>query len=142
MILLDVNILVQAHREDADSHAEVSTWLHEKLNEPAGVAVSNLVLNGCLRIITHSRIFNPPTPLDAALEFIADIRSRPQVHILEPGENHWKIFVDLCRKNDARGNLIPDAYHAALAIETGSEWISLDRGFSRYRNLNWRHPFD
>ena len=130
MILLDVNILVQAHREDADSHAEVSTWLHEKLNEPAGVAVSNLVLNGCLRIITHSRIF------------IADIRSRPQVHILEPGENHWKIFVDLCRKNDARGNLIPDAYHAALAIETGSEWISLDRGFSRYRNLNWRHPFD
>lgn len=140
MILLDVNILIQAHREDADSHEAINTWLHQKLREPSGVAVSELVLSGCLRIITHSRVFNQPTPLKSALEFVEDFRSRPQVHIMEPGENHWQIFVELCRRDDARGNLVPDAYHAALAIETGSEWASLDRGFSRFQGLKWQNP--
>lgn len=142
MILLDVNILVQAHREDADSHPAISAWLRGKLTESAGVAVSNLALSGCLRVITHPRIFNVPTPLKSALDFVEDFRSRPQVHILEPGESHWPIFLDLCRKNDARGNLISDAYHAALAMETGCQWVSLDRGFARYNGLNWVHPLD
>jgi len=140
MILLDVNILVQAHREDADRHQEITAWLLQKLSDPAGVAVSELALSGCLRVITHPRVFQTPTPLESALEFVEDFRSRPQVHLLAPGENHWQIFFDLCRHNDARGNLIPDAYHAALAIETGSEWASLDRGFSRFKGLKWRHP--
>ncbi len=142
MILLDVNILVQVHREDADSHAAISEWLHHRLREPAGVAVSDLALSGCLRVVTHSRIFSRPTPLKSALEFVQDFRARSRVHVLEPSENHWNIFLDLCRKNDARGNLIPDAYHAALAMETGSQWASLDRGFSRFRGLNWLHPLD
>ncbi len=142
MILLDVNILVQAHREDADSHKGISAWLHDKLSEPAGVSVSDLALSGCLRVVTHPRIFSQPTPLESALEFVQDFRSRPQVHVLEPGENHWSIFLDLCRNHDARGNLIPDAYHAALAIETGSQWASLDHGFTRFRELDWVHPLD
>ena len=142
MILLDVNILVQAHREDADSHAAISTWLRTELNRSAGVAVSNLALSGCLRVVTHPRIFNVPSPLKSALEFIEDFRSLPQVHILEPGETHWSVFLELCRKSDARGNLIPDAYHAALAMETGCQWASLDRGFARFSDLDWIHPLD
>jgi toxin-antitoxin system PIN domain toxin len=142
MKLLDVNILVQVHREDADRHAEVKAWLEEALSEPTGVAVSELVLSGFLRIVTHPKVFVRPTPLDLALEFVEDIRDRDTVHILSPGARHWRIFSDLCRKADARGNLIPDAYHAALAIETGCEWITMDRGFSRYPGLRWRHPLD
>lgn len=44
--------------------------------------------------------------------------------------------------DEAKGNLIPDAYHAALAIEYGCQWISLDRGFSRFPRLQWRHPLN
>ncbi|HSP43411.1 MAG TPA: type II toxin-antitoxin system VapC family toxin [Luteolibacter sp.] len=142
MKLLDVNILVQVHREDADRHTEVKAWLEEAMAEPTGVAVSELVLSGFLRIVTHPKVFIQPTPLDLALEFVEDIRDRDTVHILSPGTRHWRIFSDLCRKADARGNLIPDAYHAALAIETGCEWITMDRGFSRYPGLRWRHPLD
>jgi toxin-antitoxin system PIN domain toxin len=110
------------------------------LDRAPGIAVSELVMSGTLRIITHPKIFKEPTPLEAALEFIEDFRSRANVHILAPGENHWLIFIELCRKGDARGNLIPDAYHAALAIESGCEWISLDHGFSRFPQLKWQQP--
>ena len=142
MILLDVNILVSAHREDADQHREIRSWLESSLQEPAGVAVSELTLSGCLRVITHPKIFKKPTPLALALEFLEDFHFREAVHLLVPGAGHWKIFIDLCRCADARGNLVPDAYHAALAIELGCEWLTLDRGFARFPGLKWRHPLD
>jgi hypothetical protein len=68
------------------------------------------------------------------------MEEHPNVTILSPGGNHWEIFRRLCREGDATGNRIPDAYHAALAVETGCEWISADRGFSRYPGLKWSHP--
>jgi uncharacterized protein len=142
MILLDVNVLVTAHREDAEHHREIKSWLESVLREPAGVAVSELALSGSLRVITHPKIFKRPTPLPQALEFVEDLRSREEVHLLGPGAGHWKIFVDLCRRGDARGNLVPDAFHAALAIELGCEWLTLDRGFARFPGLKWRHPLD
>jgi len=60
--------------------------------------------------------------------------------VVAPGPRHWEIFDRVCRAGDARGNLVPDAYLAALAIESGSEWITVDRDFSRFPGLRWRHP--
>jgi len=142
VILLDVNILVAAHREDADQHREIKSWLETALGGPAGVAGSELALSGCLRVITHPKVFKKPTPLPQALDLLEDFRSREEVHLLGPGAGHWKIFVDLCRRSDARGNLVADAFHAALAIELGCEWLTLDRGFARFPGLKWRHPLD
>lgn len=48
----------------------------------------------------------------------------------------------LCAEVSANGNLVPDAYLAALAIESGSEWVTTDRYFARFRGLRWRHPLD
>jgi toxin-antitoxin system PIN domain toxin len=142
MILLDVNILVQAHRTDADRHAEINAWLNRALRASAGVAVTDLALSGCLRVITHPKVFKKPTPISQALEFIEDFRAREEVRILAPSSGHWDIFTRLCRQGDATGNLIPDAFHAALAMEYGCEWVTLDRGFSRFPGLHWRHPLD
>lgn len=142
MKLLDVNVLVQVHREDADRHAEVKAWMEEAMEQPCGVAVSDLVLSGFLRIVTHSKVFKDPSPISVALEFVEDFREREEVHVLSPRNGNWKIFTDLCRNTEARGNHIPDAYHAALALETGCEWISLDRGFSRYPGLRWSLPLN
>ena len=58
-----------------------------------------------------------------------------------PGPRHWEIFIRLCRAARVNGNLVPDAYLAALAIESGSEWITTDRDYSRFPGLRWRHPF-
>jgi uncharacterized protein len=142
MMLLDVNVLVYAHREDVNRHAEIKAWLETSVRTRPGVAVSDLVLSGCLRVITHPKIFKEPTPTVRALEFLDDFRGRKEVQVLAPGPDHWNLFTELCRKADARGNLVPDAYHAALAMEFGCEWISLDRGFARFPGLKWRHPLD
>ena len=61
---------------------------------------------------------------------------------LAPGERHWDIFQRLCREANAKGNLIPDAYLAALAIESGAEWITTDRDYARFPGLRWRHPLN
>jgi len=142
VILLDVNILVHLHRVDADQHREITDWLETALGNTPGLAVSELVLSGCLRVITHPKIYRTPTPLSAALAFVEDFRAREEVQILQPGPDHWRIFIELCRKTGARGNLTADAYHAALAMEYSCEWISLDRGFARYPGLKWRRPLD
>jgi hypothetical protein len=55
-------------------------------------------------------------------------------------QRHWDIFTGLCRSAGVKGNRVPDAYLAALAIESGSEWITTDRDFSRFPGLRWRHP--
>ena len=109
---------------------------------PAGVGVTDLVLSGCLRVITHPKIFRTPTPVRAALDFVEDFRSRDDVHLFAAGPDHWQFFTDLCPKVGARGNVLPDASHAAIAMEFGCEWLSLDRGFSRFPGLRWRHPLD
>ncbi|WP_020396250.1 type II toxin-antitoxin system VapC family toxin [Thiolinea disciformis] len=141
MLLCDVNIFVYAHREDIPNHADYLAWLEALINSDQNFAVSELVLSGFVRIVTHPKIFNPPSTIEEAMEFITGIRSLPNCVVVAPNERHWEIFQNLCISTNAKGNHIPDAYHAALAIESGCEWITTDRGFSRYAGLRWRTPF-
>ena len=140
MILPDVNVLVHAYREDAPRHAPVRAWLEELVHSDRAFGLSDIVLSGFLRVVTHPRIFAPPTPLEGALEFAEALRSQPNCIVLAPGDRHWSIFTRLCREGDARGNLVPDAYLAALAIESGSELVTTDRDFARFEDLDWRTP--
>lgn len=142
MILCDVNIFVYAYREDAQNHKEYHQWLNNCINSDQPYGVSSLVLSGFLRMVTNSRIFELPSPLSETLEFVKQIRHQPNCVHIDPGPRHWDIFADLCEKANAKGNLIPDAYFAALAIESGSEWITTDRDYSRFPGLKWRHPLD
>jgi toxin-antitoxin system PIN domain toxin len=102
--------------------------------------MSDLVLAGFLRVVTHPRVFHKPTPLKTALNFMSEIRDRSNCIPISPGPRHWEIFLRLCQAVNARGNLIPDAYFAALAIESGIEWVTTDRDYSRFPGLRWRHP--
>ena len=77
-----------------------------------------------------------------ALEFTSIIRGQPHAEVVSPGGRFWEIFADLCRKADAVGKLVPDAYLAALALERGCELITADRDFRRFPGLRWRHPLD
>ncbi|MDQ7829621.1 MAG: type II toxin-antitoxin system VapC family toxin [Armatimonadota bacterium] len=142
MILLDMNVLVYAHRADAPDHARYRAWLEEVLASPSPYGIAELVLSGFLRVVTHPRVFRTPTPMARALKFVQALRERPNCVLLAPRPRHWEIFVDLCRRTAVRGNLVPDAYFAALAIESGCEWITTDRDYSRFPGLTWRHPLD
>jgi uncharacterized protein len=100
------------------------------------------VLSGFLRVVTHPRVFAAPTPIETALAFADALRGHRNAVVIAPGARHWDIFTELCRAAEAKGNLVPDAYLAALAIESGSDWITADRGFARFPRLRWRHPLD
>ncbi|MDQ2668620.1 MAG: type II toxin-antitoxin system VapC family toxin [Gemmatimonadota bacterium] len=142
MILLDVNILVYAFRTDSPRHAEYHAWLQERLRGREPVGCSDVVLSGVLRVLTHPRVFDPPTPVSVALEYVNFLRNSSNHVAIAPGPRHWEIFSELCSAINAKGNTVPDAYLAALAIEHGCEWITADRGFARYRGLRWRHPLE
>lgn len=140
MVLPDVNVLVAAYRDDAPEHKSCRPWLENVLGGDEAFAVSDLVLSGFLRIVTHPRVFIHPSPRDEALKFANVIRSQPQCIPVNPGPRHWEIFTRLYREAETLGNLIPDAYFAALAIESGCEWITLDRDFARFEGLRWSRP--
>jgi uncharacterized protein len=140
MQLLDVNVLVKAFRKDVPQHASYASWLFELVNGDQPFGVPDLVLSGFLRIVTHPRIFSVPTPISEALIFTEKLRESVMFAQIAPGPRHWDIFTDLCRTTGARGNFVPDAYLAALAIESNSEWITVDRDYSRFPGLRWRLP--
>ena len=140
MQLADVNVLVYAFRQDSARHEACRAWIEELTSGDTAFAYSELVLSGLVRVVTHPRVFRTPTPLADALAFTAALRGQPHAVPVAPGPRHWDIFTRLCELGQAKGNLVPDAYLAALAIESGSEWVTTDRDFARFPGLRWRPP--
>ena len=116
-------------------HQDYTDWLGGLLASPEPYGVSDLVLGGFLRIVTNSKVCRQPTPMDTGLAFAQLLRTQPNWVPVEPGQRYWEIFTGLCRAAGVKGNLVPDAYLAALAIESASEWITTDRDFSRFPGL-------
>ncbi len=140
MEILDVNVLVNAYRRNAPRHPKFRALIEQLVLGQQPFAVASITLSGLLRIVTHPRIFDPPSTLPDVLIFAEQLRSQPHCLLLEPGSRHWDIFADLCKNGNARGNLISDAYLAAIAIENGAELVTDDRGFGRWPGLRWRRP--
>lgn len=137
-----MNVLVYAHRDGSERHDGYRAWLEEVAEGDEPFGVPDAVAVGFVRVVTHPRIWPKPTPIGTALEVVQAVRSRPNHVPVAPGRRHWELFERLCREVGAKGNLAPDAYLAALAIETGSEWVTTDRDFARFPGLRWRHPLE
>ena len=140
MFLMDVNVLVYAHREDTLEHSAYREWLESTINDTAPYGYSELVLSGFLRVVTHPRIFEAPSALSSATRFVNQIRESQNAVCLAPGPMHWKIFLQCIEQIDAKGNDIADAYHAELAMEWNGVWVTIDTGFKRFKGLKARHP--
>lgn len=140
MILPDVNILVHAFRTDTSDHALCRDWLEKVVNGPSLYGMAPQVLSGMIRVATHPKVFVRPSVIEETIEFCNLLLKQPHCTVIQPGEQHWSIFSRLCRESDARGNLVPDAWFAALAIESGCEWITLDRDYARFSGLRWSVP--
>jgi len=140
MRFADVNVLVDAHRPDGHRHEDVREWLEAArvASEPLGIP--RQVASGFLRTVTHPRIFREPTPVDTALSFVDALYASPSVVAVQPEDRHWGIFTDLCLRLSLRGNDIPDAYLAALAIEQGATFVTSDRGFARFPDVRLVSP--
>jgi uncharacterized protein len=140
VVLVDVNVLVGAMRNDAPRHATMRTILEDLRASPEPFALCDPVLSGVLRVLTHPRVFIPPTPTPLALNFVRVLRASPNAVVLTPGARHWEIFVELIESTSAIGNLVSDAWIGALAIEHGCEVLSDDADFARLPGVRWRRP--
>ncbi|MFW6214297.1 MAG: type II toxin-antitoxin system VapC family toxin, partial [Spirochaetota bacterium] len=128
------------HHSRTSSHPPYAQWLVSIAQGPSAFGLSEAVLSAFVRICTNPRIFREPTPTAEAVEFCDRLRGRPQARILRPGVRTWTIFPELCRTAPATGKLVADAWHAALAIEHGCEWVTTDADFARFPRLKWSHP--
>ncbi|MFG1944948.1 type II toxin-antitoxin system VapC family toxin [Nonomuraea sp. NPDC048826] len=142
MLLLDINVLVNAFRPEAVEHKRYTAFLDDLINGDSSYAVSDFVVNGFIRLVTNRKIYVKPDPLDRALGFAQSYRNQPHAVVVTPEDRHWGIFTRLCRGSDAKGKLIPDAYLAALAIEHGCEFVTCDRDFAKFEGLRWRSPLN
>lgn len=121
-------------------HTRCRDWLRAAYAGEEAFGICAPVLIGLVRILTHPRVFRPPDTHDQAFAFVRSLLGHPNALLLNPGRDHLGLFEDLCRGADAHGDLVTDAYLAALAIETGAELVSADRDFARFPGLRWRQP--
>ena len=143
MRLVDTNVMVYAHRRDAERHREYKAWMQTVINGLEPYAVADFAVTGMVRVVTDRRYYREAasTIIDA-LAFADEIRNQPHARVISPGPKFWSIFSNLCRQTDARARLIPDAYLAALALEHGCELVSTDQDFRQFPGLRCRHPLN
>jgi uncharacterized protein len=138
--LLDVNVVLAAHRDDHPHFEPARAWLEDALATRFPFSVTDLVAGAFLRLATNSRIFSTPTPMAEAFAYLHALRSQPAHVLLGPGPAHLELLEGICRDADITGDLVPDAQLAAIAIEHACELVSFDRDFARFADLRWVRP--
>jgi toxin-antitoxin system PIN domain toxin len=140
VILADVNVLVYAFRKDTAQHRICKPWLDSIIAGDAQFGLSPLVLSAVTRITTNPKIFRQPSLTEEAFAYCDNLMSQPNCELLRPGDRHWGIFKRLCIETGTRGPRVTDAWFAALAIEHACTWITYDRDYARFPDLDWREP--
>jgi toxin-antitoxin system PIN domain toxin len=139
VIVPDVNVLLYAFRDDLPAHEDHRKWLLDRLAGEEPVALPDAVLAGFMRVVTHPRIFSPPTPPLEAAAFVDALLAAPGAVTPTLSAAHLETFLCLCTRANARGSLVADAYLAAVAIELDAVLVTTDRDFARFQGLRWRH---
>lgn len=140
MILPDVNVLIYAFRRDTARHKVCKAWLDSVVRSDRPFAISPLVLAAVVRITTNPRIFREPSPPGETFEFCNNLLAQPHAERTVPGARHWEIFERIVRATSTRGPRVSDAWFAALAIEAGHTFVTCDRDYARFPDLDWREP--
>lgn len=141
MIALDSNVLVYAHREDSTWHQPAHACVQGLAEGRDAWAIPWPCIHEFLAIVTHHRIYAPPTPLADALDQIEAWLESPSLVLLCETEGYWQRLQPVLRSARASGPQIHDARVAALCLEHGiTELWTADRDFSRFAGLTVRNP--
>jgi len=141
VIAVDTNVLVYAHREDSPWHDAAYACVRELAQGRDSWAIPWPCLHEFLAIVTHPRIYEPPTPLEKALDQVKAWLESPSLVLLSEAEDHWQHLESLLRSARARGPKIHDARVAALCVANEiAELLTADRDFSHFPRLRTRNP--
>lgn len=141
MIAVDTNLLVYAHREDSDLHERAAACLTALAEGSARWAIPWPCLHEFFAIVTHPRIYRPPTPAGLAMEQIDAWLEAPGLELLGEASGYWPHLAELLKRSRVAGPAIHDARIAALCLHHGvDELWTADRDFSRFAALRARNP--
>jgi hypothetical protein len=138
---VDTNLLVYAHREDAHWHDAAYARIAELAEGQQSWAIPWPCIHEFLAIVTHPRIYSPPTPLDKAIEQVEAWIESPSVVLLSEAEDYWMHLRPLLVSGRVSGPQIHDARIAAVCKEHGvTELWTADRDFGRFPGIPVRNP--
>jgi len=140
VLILDVNVVLAAHRADHPHHGVVRPWFDALVGGDDDFGVPDLVWVSFLRLATNRRIFEVPTPLADAFAFLDATTSQRRHLRVAPGPRHLALVRRLCEEADATGDLVPDAVLGAVAVEHGAVIATLDRDFARFASVRHQRP--
>lgn len=141
MIGVDSNILVHAHRGDSPFHKPAADTLRELAEGAAAWALPWPCLHEFLAIVTHPRIFKPPTAIESAMKQVESWLESPSLALLGESAVHWQVLGRLIDRARCMGPVIHDARVAAICIQHGVDvLLTADRDFSKFPELRTRNP--
>lgn len=141
MIAVDTNILVYAHRQDSPHHDSARQALHDLATDAAPWAIPWPCLHEFLAIVTHPRIYRPPTSVEVALEAVESLLALPGMHALSETSDHGDLLSELLRSSGVRGPKVHDARIAAICLGHGVRRLwSADRDFSWFPSVRAVNP--
>ena len=142
MIGIDTNVLVYARRKETEHHEAAARLVSDLAEGAEPWALPWPCLYEFVRVVTHPRVFDPPSSLGPVLEDVESLLASPTVVLLGHGPTHAMHMVEMLSAGDARGNLAHDAHIAALLCEHGvREFLTADRDFARFPGVRPRNPF-
>ncbi len=142
MIAIDTSVLVYARRTESPHHGAARALVAGLAEGTAPWALPWPVVYEFVRVVTHPRVFDPPSPLDAVLRDLESLLASPSLTLLGEGSGHARLMGEQLRGGSASGNLAHDAHIAALVVEHGvSELLTTDRDFARFPGVRARNPF-
>lgn len=139
-MLVDANILLFAIDRSSPFHGTAARWLTTHLNGPRRVGLPWQSLGAFLRISTHPRAAERPLSPGEAWQHVETWLAAEPAWVPGPTERHAEVLGSLVRDYQLRGNLVPDAQLAALAIEHGLTLCSADTDFARFAEITWEDP--
>lgn len=141
MIAVDTNILVYAHREESPFHARAAACLTELAEGNAPWAVPWPCIHEFFSIVTHPRIYDPPSPIARAVDQLDAWLESPTLVLLSESMAHWSILRSLVSSAQISGPMIHDARIAVICMQNGvTELLSADRDFGRFHGFKTRNP--
>ncbi|MGB0743185.1 MAG: TA system VapC family ribonuclease toxin [Opitutales bacterium] len=141
MIAVDTNLLVYAHRSDAEFHKGAHEALCQLANQGVRWTIPWPCVHEFIAVTTHARIFDPPSPLELALDAIEIWLKSPNCIATGEGFDYFDTLKALALSGKIRGPMIHDARIAAICLENGiTELWTVDRDFSRFGELKTHNP--
>ena len=141
MIAVDTNILVYAHRADSPFHAAALPTVSRLIQSQAQWAVPWPCFHEFVGVVTHPRVYAPPTPLATALDAVAEWLKAPNLVMLAEADDYWRELCSVATVGRIAGAKIHDARIVAICLQHGiSELWSADRDFSRFPTLKVTNP--